>query len=421
MRAGGNLAPMPPDMLKRIFAEGQPDFSAEICPGAVLSDLDSTAITDFRVRWQRKTGNKSILQRSDEQLLKDAELISDQGITYAALILFGSSEALGRCLPQAEVIFEYRSSDTSIPFQQRKEFRRGFFLFFDELWETINLRNNLQHFQDGLFIWDIPTFNEEAVREALNNAISHRDYRLGGSIFVRQFPTKLEIISPGGLPEGITPENIHYRQYPRNRRIAESFGRCGLVERSGQGFDKMIVQCIRESKPRPDFSRTDAHQVYLTLHGNVQDPHFLRFLEKIGAETQKSFSVEDFMVLDLLSREEPIPDVLSGRLQGLKATGVIESVGRGRGTRYILSKRFYDFTGKRGLYTRRRGLDKEQNKTILLQHLEHYGKGTIKDFEDALSSLKSRSKIQKMLAELAKEGKVRHVGPKKSGYWEKVS
>lgn len=56
---------------------------------------------------------------------------------------------------------------------------------------------------------DVPTFNEKVVREAVLNAIAHRDYRSAGSVFARQFPRKIEIQSPGGLPEGITPENIY--------------------------------------------------------------------------------------------------------------------------------------------------------------------------------------------------------------------
>ena len=97
-------------------------------------------------------------------------------------------------------MFEYRSSEASVQFQQRKEFREGFFLFDDELWKTINLRNEMQHYQEGLFVWDIQTFNEKVVREAILNAVSHRDYRLHGSVFIRQYPKKIEIVSPGGFP-----------------------------------------------------------------------------------------------------------------------------------------------------------------------------------------------------------------------------
>src|SRR3954453_13725581 len=114
-------------------------------------------------------------------------------VKMAALILLGTPAALGRFLAQAEVVFEYRSSEASIEYQQRLEYRKGYLLFDDELWGTINLSNEGQPVRDKTAIQQLPAFNEEVVREGLLNAICHRDYRLGESIFVRQYPGKLEI------------------------------------------------------------------------------------------------------------------------------------------------------------------------------------------------------------------------------------
>src|SRR5262249_38321348 len=193
----------------------------------------------------------------------------DGRLTYAALILFGSHRALGRFLSQSEVTFEYRSSDASGPAQARKDYRVGFFSFYDDLWNSINQRNDLQHYQDGLFVLDISTFSERPIREAILNAVSHRDYQLGSNVFVRQYPRRIEITSPGGLPYPITLENILDRHSPRNRRIADVFLKCGLVERSGQGMNMIFEESIRESKPLPDFTNTDRYQVSITLHGTM--------------------------------------------------------------------------------------------------------------------------------------------------------
>ena len=208
MRSGEDLVPMTPDLLKRIFNETGPDFSAEICQQATLADLDTKAVADFRSRWVAKTGRQNLNTLSQTQLLSDIEAVVDGGVTYAALILFGTHKALGRYLGQAEVIFEYRSSEASGPAQDRREFRQGFFSYYDELWDVINLRNDFQYYQNGLFMLDIPTFHERAVREAILNAVCHRDYRFAGNIFVRQYSRRIEITSPGGLPPEVTLENI---------------------------------------------------------------------------------------------------------------------------------------------------------------------------------------------------------------------
>lgn len=421
MRSGQNLVPMTPDQLKRILDEAGPDFSAEIAKTATCADLDPVAIARFREMWKKKSGNSALENLTDVQLLTDAELLVDEAVTYGALILFGSGKALGRHLAQSEVVFEYRSSEASVQFQQRKEFREGFFLFDDELWKTINLRNEVQHYQEGLFVWDIQTFNEKVVREAILNAVSHRDYRLHGSVFVRQYPKKIDIVSPGGFPPGITPENILLRQSPRNRRIAEAFARCGLVERSGQGADRMFEECIKESKPRPDFAGTDDYQVSLTLKGEVQNPRFLMFLQQVTLEGFGPFTTQDLLVLDAVQRDEPVPQNLKDRLIFLKERGIVEVMGRGRGARPILSRRFYAFLGKKGVYTRKRGLDRETNKALLLQHIEHFKQegSRLQDLLQVLPEL-TRSQVQKLLGELRAEGKVDVAGKTKSARWAPV-
>ncbi len=121
-----------------------------------------------------------------------------------------------------------------------------------------------------LLMHPVRTFSETAVREALLNAVSHRDYRHPGSVFVRQFPRRLEIDSPGGFPPGITPDNMLDRQLPRNRRIAETCFRCGIVECSGQGADRIVEECIRNGQALPDYQRSDTYQVSLTLDGELR-------------------------------------------------------------------------------------------------------------------------------------------------------
>lgn len=414
MRSGQDLKPMSPDMLKRIFAEAQPDFSAEICSNAAISDLSSDAIELFRSLWIRRSGNNTLSPLTHEQLLTDAELITDGGITYAALILLGSHNALGKYLAQSEIVFEYRGTEASINYQQRKEYRESFLLFHDDLWRHINLRNEKHHYQEGLFIWEIPSFNEIVIREAILNAVSHREYRFGGSVFIRQFPNKIEITSPGGFPPGITPENILWRQSPRNRRIAEAFAKCGLVERSGQGADRMFETSVKEGKRLPDFSKSDDYQVTVNLYGEVQDPLFLKFLEETGRKKQVAFSTADLLLLDCIHRDQLIPKQIKEKIPDLRELGVIEKAGR----KYILSRQYYSFVGKKGIYTRKKGLDRETNKRLLLKHIND-NKNTGSRLEELLDVLPalSRNQIQTLLREMKKENIIFSEGRTRAGRW----
>ena len=414
-RKGDSLEPMSQRDLRLVFDEVAHDFSADICEGAEWDDLNLAAIENFRSRWMAKSKNGALSTLAPKQLLTDCEAIVRGGITYAALILFGKREALGRLLGQAEVIFEYRSREASGPAQQREEFRQGFFAFYDRLWELINLRNDKQHFQEGLFVLDIPTFDERVVRESILNAVSHRDYQLGGSVFIRQFPRKLVVESPGGFPPEVTLENILDRQSPRNRRIADIFAKCGLVERSGQGMNLMFELSIKAAKALPDFKGTDRFHVALTLDGQVQDPKLLEMMEKIGEETLETFNTGDFLIVNNLHLGKGLPEVNKDRLERLLELGIIERTSR---KRFILGRRYYASVGQRGTYTRKKGLDRETNKALLLKHIrENAETGTrLEELQQVLPNL-TRYQVQGLVRKLKQENLVAVEGTTRAAKW----
>ena len=417
-RAGDALVPMGEQELRVIFSETGPDFTAEIVPHASLADLQPEAIAEFRKRWQKKSGNARLATMTDEQILQDCSLVEGDGITYAAVILLGRPSVITRHLAQAEVIFEYRSSEAAGPAADREEFREPFLLFHDRLWTKINLRNDRQSFQQDFFRYDIPTFDETSIREALLNAICHRDYRLGGSVFIRQYSRRLEVVSPGGFPPGVTQENIADQQNPRNRRLAKALNRCGFIERSGQGVNLMIEQAIRQTKPLPDFSRSAAHEVFLTLAGTVQNPVFLRYIECLGEKALASFQTLDFLALDALAHGRELTPEMKNRLPDLIEAGAVESQGRGKGCRFFLSRALYEVMGAPGAHTRQQGLDYETNKELLLKHLRSCGDigAKMAELEQVLPA-QSRASILRMLNDLRDEQRADLAGNSRARRW----
>jgi len=190
------------------------------------------------------------------------------------------------------------------------------------------------------------------------------------------------------------------------------------VERSGQGMNLMYELSIQESKATPDFTNSDQYQLTLTLDGEVHDPRFLQFLEMVGRETIKLFSTADFLLLDHIHRERKIPEYLMNRLQTLVELGVVERFGRGRGVKYILSRRYYKMTGEKGTYTRKKGLDRATNKALLLKHIKENRKtgSRLKELTQVLPAL-SYDQIKKLVAELQKEGKIHKIGVTRAALW----
>jgi ATP-dependent DNA helicase RecG len=335
-------------------------------------------------------------------------------VTYAALVLFGTHKALGRHLAQSEVVFEWRLREGATKYDRRTEYREGFFLFHNRLWQEIDARNQVHQYQDGLFRKEIPTFREDVIREAILNAVSHRDYRKAGSIFVRQWPTRIEIISSGGFPDGVTSENILWKQNPRNRRLADAFARCGLVERSGQGADLMYEWSARDAKPLPDYTHSDPHEVWLSLDGQVQDDQFIKFLEKLAKETGTTFGTEELFALSCIREGKIIPERLRKIVAKLRVVGAVELSGR----KNTLSSRFYKKVGRPGEYTRLKGLDRDTNKELILKHLEQTGKpgAPLSELWQVLPHL-SRDQIRTIVKRLRQDGKIHSKGKTKSSRW----
>ena len=328
-REGDSLVPMPEDVRRKIYMELECDFSSEICPNATIEDLNNAAINKFRMKWRDHTRNNRLASLSDEQLLRDCGAITHEGVTYAAIILFGNRKIIQSQLHHAEVVFEYRSKETAGPAAYREEFQEGFFTYDDRIWELVNLRNDEQHYRDKLYRHPVLTFNEDVVREAVLNAVSHRDYQRGGSIFVRQYQSRLVIESPGGFPHGITVENILNRQNARNRLIANIFRLCGLVERSGQGMNLIYEMAIKEAKPLPDFSGSDSFFVMLTLSGKIINSDMLTLIKKISDERLEAMTTDDYLLLNALFTGKGLAEIELSRFEHLADLEIVRYTERG--------------------------------------------------------------------------------------------
>jgi len=116
-----------------------------------------------------------------------------------------------------------------------------------------------------------------------------------------------------------------------------------------------------------------------------------------------------------------VQEELKPRLSYLVEMGVLELTGRGRGARYVLARRFYAMAGKKGIYTRKIGLDKETHKVLLLKHIRDSATegARMKEFQQVLPSL-SRQQIQRLLSELVTEEHIQRAGIKRAARWYRI-
>lgn len=413
MRVGEELKPMSDEVYLKIIQEQEPDFSEQICEGLTISDLDNQAIAILKKKYALKQNNPHFKSLPDYQVLSDLHLSLNGKLTNAALILLAKKEKIQEKIPQAKVMLEYRNNESQIPFDNRIEFSQPFFILIDELWNTINLRNGSFPIQDGAYIFDIPYFNEEVIRESINNAISHRDYRKSSEIVIKQFPQRLDVINAGGFPAGVTIENlIKTPSTPRNRLLADILQKTGIVERSGQGVDKIYFNTLSEGKAEPDYSKSDFFNVILKLSAIIEDRAFALFIDSIQNELpiNEKISVLEILTLTKIKNKVSKKELDYEQVNRLLEKKIIEKRGKTNAIYYILSKDYYEFTDEKAKYYNLQEIDDNQVFNTILQYLSKEKKAKMKDFvglfEDKLSRKQVRLRVEKLVTnqQLKQEG-----------------
>ena len=414
MRAGESLVAMDESTLKNKLTEFQQDFSASFVGGLGIEDLDVEAINNMRLILEKK--NKHELSRlGDSALLNALELIVNNNLTIAALVLLGKKEIIDKYLPSAEIIFEWRQ-DKKINHDFRKEWREPFLKIFDTVWDTINSKNLRIPIQQKFFQGEVFSYNEKAIRESLLNAVTHRDYKIiSQSIIIKADSDLFIVTSPGGFILGITPENIIDKQGSRNRRIAEVFQKLGLVERSGQGVDQIFSSIIQEGKGKPDYLSSDSFQVVLRIPAKIKDKNFILFLDRVYTEKNVDFSVQELYELESLREKKTLKNLIFK--DKFLSLGIIEKNGNTRGIKYMLSHRYYLEENKTGVYTRLKGFGRDEKKNMIISHLKKHGKSSIKDFKSGFADMKSKD-VDNLFQELRLDNKIKFTGSNKTGLWE---
>ncbi len=338
MRTGDSLRNMSDDEVYKILSEQEPDFSAKICNGLTIDDLNDEAIAVFKGKYAIKQDNRSFIRLNTEQALRDVGLITHNGISYAALILLGKEEAIKEYLPNNQINIEYRQSLTQTPFDKREVFIKPLFIAIDDVWSYLKLRNLDNKINEGPYKFDLPYFNEEVIRESVLNAIAHRDYSITSEIVIKQYPDRITIINPGGFPKGVTKDNlITVSSTPRSRLLTEILEKTGLVERSGQGVDKIYRITLSEGKDWPDYSKTDFYQVELSINGKITDSVFATFIKEIQDKRDDNDKLGVFEIIALYNIKERNPiKADKTTLESLENLGLITQ----SGSDYLLSKRY---------------------------------------------------------------------------------
>jgi ATP-dependent DNA helicase RecG len=346
-------------------------------------------------------------------------------VRVLGLLLFGREAALREHLPCHEVAFQALSG-TAV--ETNEFFRWPLLRAMEALSERFRIRNREQEVHVGMLRVAVPEYPDRALREAVANALVHRDYTRLGAVHIQWHEDRLEVSNPGGFPEGVTLGNLLVTPpRPRNLLLADAFKRAGLVERTARGIDTIFEEQLRNGRPAPIYERSSATDVVLVLPGGTANLDFVRCISE-ESQSGRDLKLDDLLILNLLWHERHCTTAAAAHitqkseaetrtvLNGLVERGLLEARGDGKGRSYHLSAALYRRLGDKSAYIHQRGFEPLQQEQMVVQYLEKHGRITRREVAELCRI--SPNQARTLISRLLKNQKLVLSGQKRGAFYE---
>ena len=420
-RVEDSLVEMTPERLAAILEEPvfeAKDWSAEIVPNAVLTDLDELAVAKARVMFKKVHASKIPAEEIDawtvEELLSNGGIMIDGKLTRAAIILLGKPVSVFKLRPAVvEVTWTLRDERQEVV--DYEHFTAPFILTVDQILSKI--RNlTMRELPGGtLFPETMKQYDDYTIREALHNAIAHQDYTLQQRINFVENPGYLYYANGGSFIPG-TLQNVLTtkgpQRYFRNECLCRAMVNFNMIDTVSRGIKKMFNEQWKRHFPMPDYE-IDAlnKEVGVKIYGNTINEKYTELLKE-----NNTLTLEDCILLDAVQKRHRISekDVVA-----LLNRGLLE----GDTSEYNISLDIAKKTRQLPYYTHNRGLDKAKLQHMILQYLQNAGsvgakRDAIFDYlRDVLPRNKTPEQQERMVGNILAEMKEAEIVIVKGRIW----
>lgn len=401
------------------------DYSALPVAGGSEGDLDPVERDRLRRTIERYKGDRALLDLHDQELDGALGLVRNEHgrrtPTVAGLLLIGKEAAIREHLPTHEVAFQVLEREEV---RVNEFYRLPLIRLFERLEDHFAARIVEREVQLGLFRIGVPNIDRRAWREAVVNALTHRDYTRLGAVHVRLQNEAVIISNPGGFVDGVTASNIlTVEPKPRNPTLADTFKRIGLAERTGRGVDLIYRGLLGYGRPAPSFARSSETAVVLEMSCADADLAFVELVVGEENRTRAPLPLDTLLVLDLFRRERRIDVATVGRviqrdaaaarsaMERLVEAGFVTAHGVKKGRTYTMSPRLYRTLGQAGGFVRQAGFEPIQQEEMIKRYVREHGVIRRQDVAD-LCHL-SGPQASRLLAKLVRRNVLRRVGERR--------
>ncbi len=419
----------PHEFTERQSKLGITDTSAMQLTSLTVDNLDTLERKRLRDAIRRFGGDPALVDLSDEEFdgaLGLVSVVDDKRCpTLAGLLMLGYEDVLKQQVPAHEVAFQVLEG-TDV--RMNLFFRMPIIKALEEIDRLFIAQLREREFQAGLFRVSIPNYEPRAFREALINALIHRDYTRLGAVHIRFDDDGLTISNPGGFVEGVTLRNLLVTEpKPRNPLLADITKRVGLSERTGRGIDRIFEGLLRYGRPAPDYSRSDPTSVIVRMSNAESDLDFVEMTIEEENRTGKTMPLDSLIILSRLRNERRLttadlaPSTQKSEqetrkyLEELVESALIEAHGSGRGRTYTLSARVYRKVGQKVRYIRQAGFDRIQQEQMVLSYISKHG--SIKRADVIELCRLTPMQAYRLLKRLKEKGEIEKHGVKRYSFY----
>lgn len=370
----------------------------------------------------------SVKEKSDDELLDHYQLAQGNDLTNLGVLCLGRQHHRAQ-LTTAPVIqfIKYDERGQKVNKLVWDDHTQSPMEMIEAVWLEVPDFRERYELPDGLYRQNVPAFDEIVVRELLVNALVHRPYTQRGDIFLNLHPDRLEVVNPGPLPLGVTPQNVLHTTVRRNEHLARLFHDLKLMEREGSGFDKIFEVLLSQGRPAPELIETH-DRVQVTVRRRILKPEVIDFIAK--ADQTYQLTQRERIALGLLAQHDaltarelaaklelPSVEELQPWLKRLLDWHLVQSAGRTQATRYFVDPgllRSLKFSGETTL----KRIEPHRLAALVLEDLQRYPESAISDIHRRIGGEIHPKQVKRALEDLIGRGAVRFEGNKRwRRYW----
>ncbi len=385
--------------------------------------VEADAATRDKLLWALRASDRvkaSVKEKTDDELLDHYQLAQGNALTNLGVLCLGRQYHRAQ-LTTAPVIqfIKYDEHGQKVNKLVWDDHTLSPMALIEAVWLEVPDFRERYELPDGLYRQSVPAFDEIVVRELLVNALVHRPYTQRGDIFLNLHPDRLEVVNPGPLPLGVTPQNVLHTTVRRNEHLARLFHDLKLMEREGSGFDKIFEVLLSQGRPAPELIETH-DRVQVTVHRRILKPEVIDFIAK--ADQTYQLTQRERIALGVLAQHDaltarelattlelPSVEALQPWLKRPLDWHLVQSAGRTQATRYFVDSgllRSLKFTGETTL----KRIEPHRLLALIVEDVGRYPGTKMGEIHQRVGIEIPRSRVRRAVGQLVKEGKLSQEG-----------